>query len=136
MNYLMRDDLLDLHALAIEQYGGRLGIRSQDRLLATIYAPQQMMFGAELYPDLASKVAIFGFMVLKNRPFNGGNEATALLSMLHMLMNNGFTITSLFPHKLANILRGVLNSEVDQNELAIWLRHELGGQVNVPNSTQ
>jgi len=42
----------------------------------------------------------------------------------------------LFPHKLANILRGVLNSEVDQNELAIWLRHELGGQVNVPSSTQ
>jgi death-on-curing protein len=136
MNYLMRDDLLDLHTLAVEQYGGRLGIRSQDRLLATIYAPQQTLFETELYPDLASKVAIIGFMVLKNRPFNGGNEATALLSMLYMLADNGFTIEPLFPHKLANVLRGVLNSELDHNDLATWLRAELAGHVDVPSSTQ
>src|SRR5919205_3542006 len=110
MNYLSRDEVLDLHMFALERYGGRLGIRSQDRLLAALNAPQQVMFGAELYPDLASKVAALGFMVLKNRPFNGGNEATALLSMLRMLDANGIAIARPFPGKLAGVLQAVLHS--------------------------
>ena len=32
MNYLTKDDLLDLHIYAVTCYGGRLGIASQDRL--------------------------------------------------------------------------------------------------------
>lgn len=32
MHYLTREDLLDLHAFAVERYGGLLGIKSQDRL--------------------------------------------------------------------------------------------------------
>lgn len=127
MNYLSRDEVLDLHMFAVERYGGRLGIRSQDRLLAALNAPQQVMFGAELYPDLASKVAALGFMVLKNRPFNGGNEATALLSMLRMLAINGCQIDGYFPAKLAAVLQGVLHSEVDRDELTAWLRDELPG---------
>ena len=127
MNYLSRDELLDLQMFALERYGGRLGIRSQDRLLAALNAPQQVMFGAELYPDLASKVAALGFMVLKNRPFNGGNEATTLLGMLRMLAINGCQIDAYFPAKLAAVLQGVLHSEVDRDELTAWLRDELPG---------
>ena len=132
MNYLTRDQLLDLHTFAVEQYGGRLGIRSQDRLLATVTAPQQVMFSAELYPDLASKAAVLGFMMLKNRPFNAGNEATALLGMLRMLEINGCRFDGLFPRKLAAVLRGVLHSEVDRDDLTGWLREELPGLLDVP----
>ena len=127
MNYLTRDDLLDLHTLAIERYGGRLGIRSQDRLLAILSAPQQVMFEAELYPDLASKVAVLGFMLLKNRPFNAGNEATALLGMLRVVAINGYQIDVIFPQKLAARCRAVLHSELDRDDLTTWLREELTG---------
>jgi death-on-curing protein len=125
MNYLSRDDLLDLHAHAVERYGGRLGIRSQDRLLAAVNAPQQVMFDEELYPDLASKAAALGFMILKNRPFNGGNEATALLALLRALEINGYRVAENFPRKLAVVLQGVLHSELDRDDLAAWLREEL-----------
>ena len=80
MNYLTHDMILDLHTFAVEHYGGRLGIRSQDRLQDVMSAPQQTMFGSELYPDLSSKIAVLGFMMLKNRPFNSANEITTLLS--------------------------------------------------------
>jgi death on curing protein len=128
MNYLTRDDLLDLHIFAVERYRGRMGIRSQDRLLAALHAPRQVMFGAELYPDLPSKVAVLGFMLLKNRPFNAGNEATALLAMLRMLEINRWPIGDGFPHRLAAVLRAVLNSELDRDELTDWLRGELPHQ--------
>ena len=134
MNYLTRDDLLDLHTFATERYGGRMGIRSQDRLVATVAAPQQVMFGAELYPDLASKAAILGFMVLKNRPFNGGNEATALLAMLRLLAVNGCLMDDLFPSKLAAVLQSVLHSEFNQDDLTAWLREELAGLEDVGTS--
>ena len=129
MNYLTRDDVLALHIFAIERYGGRLGIRSQDRLVAVVNAPQQVMFGAELYPDLASKAAVLGFMLLKNRPFNAGNEATALMAMLRMLTANGYQVHALFPRKLAAVLQGVLHSELDRIDLTDWLREELAGSV-------
>jgi death-on-curing protein len=92
------------------------------------------MFGAELYPDLASKVAALGFMVLKNRPFNGGNEATALLGMLRMLALNGCQIDGAFPAKLVAVLQGVLHSEVDRDELTTWLRDELPSLPSVVGS--
>ena len=131
MNYLSRDDLLDLHTFALERYGGRLGIRSQDRLIAVLGAPQQVMFGVELYPDLASKTATLGFMVLKNRPFNAANEATALLGMLRMLQINSAALDPRLPSKLAAVLRSVLHSDLDRDDLAAWLREELAGSEKV-----
>jgi death on curing protein len=132
MNYLTRDDILDLHMLAVERYGGRLGIRSQDRLLALVAAPQQVMFGSELYPDLASKAAVLAFMMLKNRPFNGANEATTLLVVLRFLAINGVEWEVLFPRKLASALQGILQSEWNQEELATWLRAECGIRMDAP----
>ncbi|HSH82824.1 MAG TPA: Fic family protein [Herpetosiphonaceae bacterium] len=131
MNYLSRDELLDLHTFALERYGGRLGIRSQDRLIAALGAPQQVMFGVELYPDLASKTATLGFMVLKNRPFNAANEATALLGMLRLLQINGAALDPRLPSKLAAVLRSVLHSDLDRDDLAAWLREELPGSEKV-----
>ncbi len=131
MNYLSRDDLLDLHTFALQRFGGRLGIRSQDRLLAALGAPQQVMFGMELYPDLPSKAAALGFMVLKNRPFNAANEATALLALLRMLEINNTVVMPRFPEKLAVALRAVLHSELDRDDLTAWLREELSGPEKV-----
>ncbi len=131
MNYLSRDDLLDLHTFALQRFGGRLGIRSQDRVLAALGAPQQVMFGMELYPDLPSKAAALGFMVLKNRPFNAANEATALLALLRMLEINNSVVMPRFPQKLAVVLRAVLHSELDRDDLTAWLREELSGPEKV-----
>ncbi len=129
MYYLTRDQLLDLHTFVVERYGGRMGIRSQDRLLAVINAPQQVMFGVELYPDLAGKVAALGFMILKNRPFNGGNELTALLGMLRMIAANGYHFDEQFPQRLGEVIRDVLRSQRDRDDLADWLRAELASPI-------
>ncbi len=131
MIYLTRDDVLDLHMIAVERYGGRLGIRSQDRLLAVVNAPTQEMFGVELYPDLPSKAAAVGFMLLKNRPFHGGNEATAFLVLLRMLHVNGFALAPWFPGRLAGVLQAVLHSELDRDAFAAWLREEIGSTPRV-----
>lgn len=129
MNYLTRDDILDLHAFAIERFGGRLGIKSQDKLLSVIAAPQQVYFGAELYPDVAGKAAVLGFQMLKNRPFVAGNEATALLCILRFLYINDVSLNDTTAEALAGALQHVLRSELDRDGLTTWLRDHLEVEV-------
>jgi len=125
MKYITRDELLDLHTLALEGFGGRMGIKSQDRLLNVVNAPQQVIFGAELYPTLAGKAAVLGFQLLKNRPFVEGNEATALLAVLRFLAINDVSLSGNVATKLAHQLKAVLRSELDRDQLAEWLAEQL-----------
>jgi death-on-curing protein len=126
MRYLTCDDILDLHTFAIERWGGRLGIRSQDQLLNALHAPQQILFGEELYPDLAGKVAALSFQLLKNRPFVDGNEATALLALLRFVYINDATLRDTSSEDLASVLERVLHSDLERDGLAAWLEERLG----------
>lgn len=124
--YLTRDDILDLHAFVVTRYGGLLGVKSQDLLLAVVHAPQQRMFDAELYPDLAGKAAIMVYMIVKNRPFLAGNEGTALMVLLRMLAINGATIREdIGVDELLRLMRSINHSDIDRQMLEDWLRDAL-----------
>ena len=125
MNYLSRDEILDLHTFAVENFVGRLGIRSQDQLLGAVQAAQQVMFGQELYPDLASKAAVLSFQILKNRPFVDGNEATALLALLRFLEINNATLGDTPPDALAETMDAVLRSSLDRDGFSRWLHERI-----------
>jgi death on curing protein len=127
--YLSRDDLLDLHAFALERFGGAPGIKSQDRLLAALEAPRQAMFGAELYPDPAAKLAVFIGMLLASRPFVAGNEATALLALLRLLDLNQLTLPPAVDDDddhLVRRLRQLIAGSLSRDDFAEWLRSNLG----------
>lgn len=130
MNYLTKDDLLDLHAYVVTRYGGRLGLASLDRLLTAIEAPRQVMFGTELYPDLPSKAAAMAFLLLKNRPFLSGNEATALLALLRLLAINDVELRAeVDGQALAEVIRSVNRSLLDRDGLEAWVRDALQPKV-------
>ena len=125
MNYLTKDDVLDLHAYLISRYGGRMGVSSQDRLTSAIDAPRQVMFGTELYPDLASKASALIFLMLKSRPFLGANEATALLALIRFLEINGSSLGEVSQAELLQVVRAVNYSDIDRAGLERWLRERL-----------
>lgn len=126
MNYLTKEELLDLHAFAVEQYGGLLGIKSQDRLQSILNAPHQKMFGAELYPDACSKAAIQIYLLIKSHPFMGGNETTALLVLLRFLTINGAALRpTIRDSELAWVFRAIGNSDLDKEGFEQWLRDSI-----------
>ena len=55
--YLTVDDVIDLHAEAMDQFGGVNGLRSIDLLESAVYQPQQSAFGDDAYPSVSSKAA-------------------------------------------------------------------------------
>ncbi|HEU5100469.1 MAG TPA: Fic family protein [Roseiflexaceae bacterium] len=125
MNYLTKDELLDIHTYILHRYGGRMGIASQDRLTNVVDAPRQVMFGAELYPDLPSKAAALAFLILKSHPFVGANEATALLALLRFLHINSAGLDDVDDADLAWVTRAVSRSDLDREGLERWLRERL-----------
>jgi death-on-curing protein len=126
MNYLTKDELLDLHTYAVTRYGGRMGIASQDRLTTVLEAPRQIMFGTELYPDLASKAAALSFLLLKNRPFVGGNETTAMMALLRFLALNQATLKdNVSDTELIWLAQSVNRSDLDREAMEQWLRENL-----------
>jgi death-on-curing protein len=125
MNYLTKDELLDIHAYILHRYGGRMGIASQDRLTTVLDAPRQVMFGAELYPDLPSKAAALAFLILKSHPFVGANEVTALLALLRFLHINNAGLEDADDAELRWVMRADSQSDLDREGLEGWLRERL-----------
>ena len=123
MNYLTKEELLDLHAYIVSRYGGLLGISSQDRLHTALSAPRQQMFGAELYPNLSSKAAAMTYLLVKSRPFVGGNEGTALMALLRFLSLNGAKLRpDIGTGELFWLIRALNHSDMDKEGLEVWLR--------------
>ena len=126
MKYLSKEDLLDLHAYVVTRYGGLLGIQSQDRLHTALNAPLQTMFGAELYPDVPSKAAAMTYLLVKSRPFLGGNEGTALMALLRFLAINKLELRPDIGHaELFWLVRSLNHSDMDKEGLEAWLRENV-----------
>ena len=129
MRYLSKEELLDLHAYVLTRYGGRLGIASHDRLMTALDAPRQVLFDAELYPDLPSKAAALTFFLLNSRPFLGGNEVTALIALLRFLeLNDASLRADVSDVELLWLVRSVNQSDLDKTGVEHWLRENLVGR--------
>lgn len=126
MQYLSKDDLLDLHVFVVTRYGGRLGVASDDRLQNALAAPAQYMFGTELYYDLPSKAAVLMFMLLKNRPFLNANQGTALLAALRFLdLNQAALGEDIAADDLLRVTNAVDRSEMTKDQLEAWFRQHI-----------
>jgi death on curing protein len=126
MNYLSKNDLLDLHAYAVARYGGLMGVKSQDMLQQVAHAPRQELFGAELYPDLPSKAAALVYMLVKSHPFIGGNEVTALMALLRFIELNGMALRpEVGDSEIFWLFRALNHSDMDKDGLERWLRDSL-----------
>lgn len=123
MNYITKEDILDLHMFVVTTYGGLMGIASQDRLQTALSAPKQTMFGSDLYPDIESKAAALLYMLIKSRPFVGANEGTALLALLRFLHINGVRLREeISSSELFWLVKALNHSDMDKERLEEWVR--------------
>jgi death-on-curing protein len=100
-----------------------MGIKSQDRLMFALDAPHKRMFGAELYPDVPSKVAALAFLIVKSHPFVSANASTALLAMHRFLELNGYTLrNTVGSGELIRLVRALNYSDMGREDLEDWLR--------------
>ena len=89
-------ELLVIHELLVEQFGGMRGVTEQGfgKLEAALAAPYATMFGEELYPELARQAAVLFFRLARAHAFADGNKRVALVALLDLLERNGMRIAA------------------------------------------
>ena len=114
------DELLEIHAVAIQQAGGSEGVRDRGLLESAIAAPQRTAFGELAYPSLARMAAALAYGLARNHGFVDGNKRAAHMTSRVFLEYNGYPMT--VPADWATVIEDVAAGLRTQDELARALR--------------
>ena len=130
MATVTRDHLLDMHAMLVTRYGGRMGVTSNDILEAVVATPHHIHFGAHRYPGDIAKMSALVYALVKRQPFQSNNETTALLALLWLCHHNGFQTS--FPQRELCAHIAAVHSESDDSALYTWLCEHLNSSNDIP----
>ena len=83
-DYLTTADVLGLHAILLERYGGASGSRDMGALESSVYRPQ-----CGYYADIVEEACALMESLLINHPFVDGNKRTAFAAFDVFLRING-----------------------------------------------
>ena len=80
-----------IHELLIETFGGMRGVTEAGfgKLEGAIAAPEQSMFGEDLYVGLTAKAGALFYRLMRAHGFTDGNKRVALVALLSYLRRNG-----------------------------------------------
>ena len=120
MRYLRMDEILRLQIEIVEEYGGAHGIRDEGRLASVESAPKQEIFGAEQYPAIHEKAAVYMRNIIGDHPFSDGNKRTGTTTAAIFLMMNGFELTAT-PIDLEDFAVSVATEHLDIPTITAWL---------------
>lgn len=130
IRYLGYNEILDIYRGQIEKFGGFGAIRDNNALLSIIANPRREFAGQELYPTLASKVAILIFSIIKNHPFIDGNKRTAYISGRLFLRLNGYDL--ICEHdRFKDLILNIVISKASLDDVRDWLEINIGTKENI-----
>lgn len=69
---------------------GTKGVRDRGLLESALARPFQTVFGEDAYPTVIDKAVALFHSLVSNHPFHDGNKRTAVTSLHHFLLANGF----------------------------------------------
>ncbi len=89
---ISKNEILQLHKLSIEKYGGAYGIRDDGMLESAIARPFQTFGGEDLYGSSIEKAAAILESIIINYPFVDGNKRTGFLAMFAILKKSNLSL--------------------------------------------
>ena len=87
------EDVITIHDMIIEEYGGRSGIHDYSLLESALNHPSMVLvYGSKEEKEVSFLAATYFFHIIKNHPFADGNKRTGLLTAVQFLDSNGFEL--------------------------------------------
>jgi len=122
--YLSIEQVLALHALQVERFGGARGLRDPSALASALARPQMTFGGDDLYLDPAAKAAALLHSLVQNHPFVDGIKRAGAHAALLFLAGNGFEL-AVEPGEWTQLVLAVARGELAAEAVAIWIRQRL-----------
>lgn len=123
--FLDVDDVLELHALQLEEFGGGAGLRDRGLLESAVAQPQASVGGEYVHDGLFAMAGAYLFHIVANHPFVDGNKRAGVLSALVFLDVNGVTIGQA-SDALYELTMGVADGRVGKAEAVAALERIAG----------
>jgi death-on-curing protein len=86
--HLTVENVLEIHAEVVREFGGAEGIRDRGLLESAVAAPQATLGGESPFADLAEIAAAYLFYLCRNHPFVDGNKRAAMACAIVFLRLN------------------------------------------------
>jgi death on curing protein len=119
--FLTVDDVLAIHILQLERFGGSAGVRDLGLLESAVSQARVGFDGAYLHEDLFAMASAYLFSIVKNHPFIDGNKRAGLAAALTFLDLNGIAIDH-STNLLYDATMAVAEGRLAKEELAAALR--------------
>ncbi len=78
----------EIHAEALERFGGSAGVRDENLLASAVLTPQSSFGGKSPYSDIIEVAAAYLYYLCANHPFVDGNKRTAMMAAIVFLRLN------------------------------------------------
>lgn len=118
--FLDTDDVLVIHAIQIERFGGDDGVRDIALLESAVAQPQATFEGQFVHGDIVEMAAAYLFHLVSNHPFVDGNKRVGLAAALVFLDLNGVAVSSgteLLYELTMSVARGELDKFITTTRL-------------------
>jgi death-on-curing protein len=122
--YLSVAQILALHHLQVDHFGGARQVSSRAALEAAVARPHATFDGDDLYPDLAAKAAALLHSLVQNHPFVDGNKRTGAMACEFFLEINEHRLVA-SDEDFTELVLATARGELSQEALAIWIRQRL-----------
>lgn len=120
--FFTTEQVVEIHDVFLEDYGGLPGIRDKGLLISAIEMPKASMFGKYLHKTIYDKASAYLFHIIQNHPFNDGNKRTGALTTILFLEENGTKI-SFSDESYEDFVVKVAQGKISKEEIAYFLKH-------------
>ena len=114
-------EVVEIHDILIERFGGSKGIRDRELLNSAINRPYQTIDGKDLYGTSIEKAATILESIVKNHPFSDGNKRTGYVLARLLLMSHHLDIYANQEDKYQQVI-SISKGEIDFDEIKDWLK--------------
>jgi death-on-curing protein len=123
--FLTLAEVIELHRLAVERFGGTPEVRDMGLLQAATAMPMAQFGGELLHPDLAAMAGAYLFHLVKNHPFVDGNKrAGAMAARAFLLMNDATFAPS--EQEYGDLVLAVARGEAGKDQAIEFFRRHIG----------
>ena len=122
--FLEIEDVLNIHQVLVEQFGGVPGVRDEGLLESALSQPKATFFSELLHPTIHEQAAAYLYHIAMNHPFLDGNKRTAFGAMEAFLRLNGYNL-SFSDDEAYDMVMWVAQGDMSKEEVSIFLEKHI-----------